>query len=137
MSKLHVFIETRNLSRWEFLQHGIFPAPDSFQNIATKWHQPFQFEDPRVDKLFFGDPSILSHRTLPPDLSADLRVIRNHHPIVKDEGYVYVNELLVVRTDKEHLRIPVPPDTSVFWRDLRILADLGMPHRVRLILWQS
>jgi hypothetical protein len=64
-------------------------------------------------------------------------VIRNHHPIVKDEGYVYVNELLVVRTDKEHLRIPVPPDTSVFWRDLRILADLGMPHRVRLILWQS
>jgi hypothetical protein len=132
--KLHAFLEEKNTSRWELLQHGLFPASSERQSHSTLWHQPFDFlEQGQLIELLFGKQGLVSHRLMPFDASVNLRLIRRQYPSVLDEGYIQLNDLLVVYSDKP--QVPIPNENSLFWRDMNLLNKLGMPHRIRIVTW--
>jgi len=131
--KLNAFLETKNTTKWEFLQTGIFPASTSRMQHSTLWHQPFDFDDDKLLPLLFGEHGLIAHRTFPTDVSTDIRLIRSLHTNVLDEGWLAASDLLCAYN--EHTRTTLPGDSSLFWRDLNLLNKLGMPHRVRLIVW--
>lgn len=137
---LHSFIEAKNL-RWEFLQQGVFPAPDSMKAVCTKWHQPFCFEEPSLEFLLFHADSCSIHQGLPVDISMELKDVFRCYPDTKEIGHLSVSELWSMSVVSDELRentlAKKLPEDSLFWRDLRILKSFGMGHRVRIILWTT
>jgi hypothetical protein len=137
---LHSFIEAKNL-RWEFLQQGVFPAPLQMKAVCTKWHQPFCFEDSKLEYLLFHADPCYMHKGLPEDLSLDLKEVYHQYSGLKEVGYLSVSELWSMALDTDEFR----PDSmakglaegSLFWRDLQILKRFGMGHRIRILVWTT
>ena len=137
---LHSFIEAKNL-RWEFLQHGVFPAPAEMKAVCTKWHQPFCFSEPKLEHLLFHAQPCLMHAGLPVDISLDLKEVYQGYTSVKETGYLTVSELWSMSVDSDEMHThalsrTLAPD-SLFWRDLQILKRFGMGHRVRIVIWTT